>query len=191
MLKVVWNKIPIAKKWLEKTYLRDRLSVAQISRDLGVSGNVVHNRLREYGIPRRSISDAKRLFNISKPELERLYFKKKWSMFQIADYFGCTHGTVVNWFERFGLKSRGNLGLRLPITVSKAELEKLYHRGNLSIKQIAFQLGRSKGGVERKLRQYGIKTRGNERRKHWKYEKKSFNGALEEKAYMIGFVWET
>lgn len=187
MSKVAWNKTPIDKKWLEKAYLEEKLSITQIAKDLGASGNVVHNRLKEYRIPRRSISDAKRLFDISKTELEKLYFKKRLSMFQIADYYGCTHGTIVGRFKQFGLKSRGHLGLTQPIIITKTRLKSLYHGSNLSVKQIAKELGRSKGGIERRIRKYGIKTRGNENRKHWKYEKKLFDGSLEDKAYMIGF----
>lgn len=187
MSRVAWNKTPIDKKRLEKAYLEEKLSIAQTARDLGISGNVVHNRLKEYGIPRRSISDAKRVFDISKTELEKLYFKKRWSMFQIADYYGCTHGTIVNRFKKFGLKSRGHLGLTPPIKLTKVQLEKLYHEKNLSVKQIALKLKRSKGGIERKIRHYEIKTRGSDSRKHWKYKKNPFDGPLEEKAYMVGF----
>ena len=62
-------------------------------------------------------------FEINKEDLEDLYFKKKWSMFQIADFYGCTHGTIVSRFKKFGLKSRGCLGLRKPIKLTKNELK--------------------------------------------------------------------
>ena len=187
MPKTAWNRTPIDRGWLKRAYLRNRLPISQIARKLGVSGKVVHNRLREYGIPIRSVSEAKTQFHLTQKELEELYFRKQWSMFQIADFYGCSHGIIVHRFKKFGLRSRGQLGLTPPISISKKELKRLYYNENFSLKQIAKRLGRSKGGVERRLSRYGIKTRGNKHRKHWKYEKKPFDGSREEKAYMIGF----
>lgn len=187
MPKVPWNKIKIDKNWLGKAYLTDKLSISQIANIIGVNGGTIHRRLREYSIPTRSISEAKSLFNITEDKLCELYFKKEWSMFQIADYYGCNHVTIVNQFKKFGLISRGNLGLTPPIKITKEKLNHLYHNKNMSVKQIAKQLGRSLGGVERRMTKYEIKTRSLRNRKHWKYRKKSFNGCSDEKAYMIGF----
>ncbi len=107
-------------------------------------------------------------------------------MFQIADYYGCTHGTIVDRFKRFRLQSRGHLGLRNPIKISREKLELLYNKP-LSAKQIGHKFGFSKSGIEKKLRQFHINTRGNLHKLPRKYKKFSFNGSLEEKAYLIGF----
>jgi len=123
---------------------------------------------------------------ISKKDLKDLYFHKKWSMFQVADFYGCSHGTIVDRFKRFSLKSRGHLGLRRPIKISKEKLTSLYNHP-LSAIQIAKKFGFSKSGIEKKIKQLKIKTRGNLHRKYSRYKKLPFTGSLKEKAYLIGF----
>ncbi|MBU3935749.1 LAGLIDADG family homing endonuclease [Patescibacteria group bacterium] len=125
-------------------------------------------------------------FQINKTDLVSLYFQQKLSMFQIADHYGCTHGTIVDRFKQFNLKSRGNLGLRKPIKISREKLELLYNKP-LSAKQIGQKLGFSKSGIEKRLKQFQINTRGNLHKTHRKYKKFPFNGSSEEKAYLIGF----
>jgi hypothetical protein len=126
-------------------------------------------------------------FVISQEELSDLYFHKKWSMFQIAKHYGCTHGTIVGRFKQYSLKSRGYLGLRPPICINKSQLNDLYTHKVMSVEQIASKLNCSKGGVERRLNKYKIPLRGNAHRKPLKYTKQPFNGSLEDKAYLIGF----
>ena len=187
MSKPPWNKVPIKENLLNSLYLEKGLSIGSIAKILKVSNNVIHNRLREFGIKVRSISEAKEIFRISKEKLKDLYFNQKWSMDQIAKHFGCTHGTIVYRFRKYGLKSRGHLGLRQPVMVDKNQLERLYHGQNLSLEQIAKRLHCSKGAIERKIQKFNIRLRGNDHRKHWRYQKKPFDRNLEEKAYLIGF----
>lgn len=187
MPKPPWNKVPIKENLLNNLYLEKGLSIGSIAKVLKVSNNVIHNRLREFGIKARSISEAKEVFRISKEKLNDLYFNKRWSMDQIAKHFGCTRGTVVCRFQKYGLKSRGRLGLRRPVMVDKNQLEQLYHGQNLSLEQIAKHFHCSKGAIERKILKFDIKLRGNDYRKHWRYQKKPFDGNLEEKAYLVGF----
>lgn len=187
MPKPPWNKVPIKKDFLNDLYLEKGLSIGSIAKILKVSNNVVHNRLKEFSIKVRSISEAKTIFKISRRELGRLYFEKKWSMDQIAKHFGCTHGTVVYRFQKYGLKSRGHLGLRQPVMVSNNQLKQLYHGQNLSLEQIAKRLNCSKGAIERKVRKYNIKLRGSDHRKHWRYQKNPYDGNSRDRAYLIGF----
>lgn len=187
MPKPPWNKVTIKENLLNNLYLEKGLSIGSIAKVLKVSNNVIHNRLREFGIKVRSISEAKEIFLISKEKLNDLYFDKKWSMDRIAKHFGCSRGTIIYRFRKYGLKSRGHLGLRRPIMVDKNQLERLYHGRNLSLEQIAKCLHCSKGAIERKIQKFNIKLRGNDHRKHWRYQKKPFDGNLEEKAYLIGF----
>lgn len=107
------------------------------------------------------------IFKITRQELNNLYGKQKLSTFQIAQKFGCSHATIVNRMRKFGIKSRGHLGLIKPIKISK-----IVHR--------------SEGGIERRFKSYGIPSRGLANRAS-KYKKHNFSGDLLEKAYMIGF----
>jgi len=88
--------------------------------------------------------------------------------------------------KKYGIKSRGHLGLTKPIRISKEKLEYLYHTRGLSLAKIAKILHCSEGGIERKIKNLGIKTRSISNRA-CKHKKKDFNGSLIEKAYMIGF----
>jgi len=181
-----WNKINISKEVLEGLYENQGLSLAQIASKLGYSTRPIHHLLREYRIKIRSISEAKEKFKISKQELRNLYRKQKLSTEQIAQKYGCSHATTVNRMKKYGIKSRGHLGLTKPIRISKEKLEYLYHTRGLSLAKIAKILHCSEGGIERKIKNFGIKTRLISNRA-CKHKKKDFNGSLIEKAYMIGF----
>ncbi|MCX6704888.1 MAG: hypothetical protein NT162_00940 [Candidatus Woesebacteria bacterium] len=126
------------------------------------------------------------VFPISKKELQKLYFKNKLSMFQIANNLGCTHSAIVYKFKKFGLKSRGHIGLSKPIKLTKNGFEYLYNERGLSLKKIANMAHCSESGLERRFKNYKMVSRGNKNRT-CKYKKKNFSGNLIEKAYLIGF----
>lgn len=54
--------------------------------------------------------------------------------------------------KKYGIKSRGRLGLTKPIKISKEKLEYLYHDRKLSAVKIAKILHRSKGGYVAKAK---------------------------------------
>ena len=126
------------------------------------------------------------LFPVSKKELRNLYFKNKLSMFQIANKLGCTHSAIVYKFKKFGLKSRGHIGLTKPIKLTKKGFKYLYHQKGLSLKKIASIVHCGESGLERRFKNYNLISRGNKNRT-CKYKKKDFSGDLIEKAYLIGF----
>lgn len=109
-------------------------------------------------------------------------------MDQIAQIFRCNHVTIVNRFKEYGWESRGRLGLRPPICISKEDLLSLYDLQKLSTNSIARIIGCSEGGVERKMGKFNIQRRGTERRIASKYKnKRDFDGSPTRKAYIIGF----
>lgn len=181
-----WNKINIPREKLKNLYENQGLSIAQIALKLGYSNRPIHRLLREYHLKIRTISEAKEKFKISKKELRNLYYHQKLSMNEIAKKYNCSHATIVYRIKKYGLKSRGHLGLTKPIRISKEKFEYLYHTRRLSLDKIAKILHCSEGGLQRKIRNFKIKTRPISERA-CKYKKKDFNGTLEEKAYMIGF----
>lgn len=181
-----WNKIKIPKEKIKYLYEDQGLSIAQIASKLGYSNGPIHRLLREYHLKIRTISEAKEKFKISKKELRNLYYRQKLSMNEIAKKYNCSHATIVYRIKKHGLKSRGHLGLTKPIRIPKEKLEYLYHTRRLSLDKIAKILHCSEGGLQRKIRNFKIKTRPISERA-CKYKKKDFDGTLEEKAYMIGF----
>lgn len=126
------------------------------------------------------------LFPISKKKLRTLYFKNKLSMFQIANRLGCTHSAIVYKFKKFGLKSRGHIGLTKPIKLTKTGFEYLYNKRGLSLKKIASMVHCSESGLEKRFENYKMTSRGNKNRT-CKYKKRDFSENLIEKAYLIGF----
>jgi len=182
----LWNKINIPRKILKNLYEDQGLPIAQIASKLGYSTTPIHRLLREYKIKTRSISEAKKKFEISKQELRNLYHKQKLSTGQIAQKYGCNHVTIVNRMKKYSIESRGHLGLTKPIRISKEKLKYLYKKRSLSLAKIARIIHRSEGGIERKFKSYGIRSRGLDNRTS-KYKKRNFDGNLLEKAYMIGF----
>lgn len=180
------TKINLPKEKLKALYISKKLSISQISRIFGCSVNPVHRALKEYKIPIRTISQAKRKVNISKKELERLYLQKKLSTGEISKILDCTHVTVLNRLKEFKIKSRTKLGTRKPVRIAKEELNRLYHQEKLTQKQIAKKFGHAPYGIQRWMKIYGIKSRDYSEA-NTKYPKYNFSGNLIEKAYMIGF----
>lgn len=88
--------------------------------------------------------------------------------------------------KKYGIRSRGHLGLTKPIRISKEKLKYFYHNRGLSLDKIAKILHCSEGGLQRKMRDFEIKSRPTSNRA-CKYKKKDFGESLTEKAYMIGF----
>lgn len=181
-----WNKLEIPEDKLENLYLNQKFSIAKIAKQLGYSTGPVHRSLREYKIPIRNLSEACTKVSTTKKRLKTWYFKDKLSMFAIADKLGCTHSAVVYKFQKFGINSRGHLGLTKPIKLTKNGFEYLYYKRGLSLKKIARIVNCSESGLERRFKNYNLISRGNKNRA-CKYKKKDFSGDPTEKAYMIGF----
>lgn len=125
--------------------------------------------------------------NIARDELRKLYFDDKLSMEEIGKKYDYNHVTIINRFREYGWKSRGHLGNRTPIGITKVNLSKLYFEKNLPAASIAKIIHHTKSGVETKMRSWGLIGRGNNHRVHHKYKKINFSKNKLEKAYLIGF----
>ncbi len=180
-----WNKKVLDREELKKLYVEQRLSLAKIGQIYNCDAGVILRNMREFVIPSRTLSEATTKIPVTKDQLIQWYWKEKLSMFDIANKLRCTHSAIVYKFQKLGIKSRGNLGLTPPVRLTKETLEYFYNNG-LSLKKIAKVLHRSRGGVERKFRKFGLTSRENSNRA-CKYKKFDFSGNLKEKAYMIGF----
>lgn len=156
----VWNRIEISKEELEDLYINQKLSISQIAKQLNCSTSPVHRSLREYKIPIRNLAEACTKVPVSKKQLKQWYFEDKLSMFEIADKLKCTHSAIVYKFQKLGIKSRRHLGLTKPIKLTKKGIEYLYYKRGLSLKKIARIAHCSESGLERRFREYGLKSRG-------------------------------
>ena len=181
-----WNKINIPENELRNLYINKGLSIFQISKRFDCTTEPIHRSLKEYKIPRRSLSKACTKVPISRKQLQKWYCKDKMSMFKIADKLKCTHSAIVHKFKKLDIKSRGHLGLTKPIRLSKGNFEYLYYKRRLSLDKIAKIVHCSEGGIEKRFNTYNIISRGIKNRA-CKYKKHDFSGNLTEKAYLIGF----
>jgi predicted DNA-binding protein YlxM (UPF0122 family) len=142
--------------------------------------------LHEHKIHVRSPKEASIKVLISKQQLKKMYVKNKLSMFEIANKLGCTHSAIVYKFKKFGIKSRGHLGLTRPIKLTKIGFEYLYYKRGLSLKKIAKIAHCSESGLEKRFKKYELKSRTIKNRAA-RIKKHDFSGNLIEKSYLIGF----
>ncbi len=181
-----WNKIELNRDELKNLYIVDRLSISQIAKSFNLSKGPIHRMLHDYRIPVRSSKEVSIKIPTTKKQLKNWYLKDKLSMFQIAEKLGCTHSAIVYKFRKFGIKSRGHLGLTKPIKLTKEGFENLYYKRELSLKKIANIAHCSESGLERRFKSYDLKSRTTQNRT-CRIKKFDFSGDLIEKAYLIGF----
>lgn len=181
-----WNKIKLDKDKLEYLYIKEKLSISQIAKKFSLSKTPIHRMLHEYMIPVRTSKEASIKVSATRKQLTNWYLKDKFSMFQIAEKLGCTHSAIVYKFQKFGIKSRGHLGLTKPIKLTKDGFEYLYYKRGLSLKKISNIAHCSESGLERRFKTYNLKSRTTQNRTT-RIKKFDFSGDLIEKAYLIGF----
>ncbi len=195
--KLVPKKINISKKKLKELYLEKKISCPKIAKIYRCNKNTIQQRLQEYGIKRRTRSEANKVrhnLNIPKKELKRLYVEQEKSSNDIARIYSCSPSTVRRLLRECGLKVRTKSEARrllFNIHIPKKELKNLYLGKKLSSPKIARNHKCSPGFIRNRLREYKIPIRPlqealplSNRPKH---PQCNFNGNPEKKAYLMGF----
>ncbi len=103
-----------------RLYTIERLSLAEVAQQFGVSIPTICSRLEARGIARRSISEAQRL-KLDDNEIERLYIIERLPMAEIARQFGVKAQTILRRLEARGVSRR-----------NKAEANQIYPRQDFS-----------------------------------------------------------
>lgn len=172
-------KLTIDKKFLNKLYITNNLSIYQIAPILKCHPATVAKKLHEYQIP---IKPPAKQIRISISDLKELYLKRRLSTYKIAEHFRCTVKTVTQRMEQYGIARRPLKN----IIIDRKILEKFYTKDAFSLKNIGEIYNLTPSAVLRKMRKFNIPLR-----KSWEnniiHPKKPFSGSLEEKAYLIGF----
>jgi len=178
---------------VRELYESQELSVVEIAERLGCKPSTLYQKMKQWEIERRPRSEALRikraknpdtLVHIPEDELKHLYEVLQLSSAEIAEIYGCSVGTVHNRLHQYAipLRSPG----RVPVKISKQELEELYMRQGLSLRQIAKRYGCDHSTIRNKLAEYGL-----ERRTYAEaniiYPKRDFDGDPVHKAYLLGF----
>jgi len=120
---------------------------------------------------------------IANEDLIDLY-NKGLSSIKIAKKYNCSKRTILIKLHKIGIDLRDPGCLK--VRPFKEELEKLYLDKNLPTRKVAEICQCSRSTVHRKLKMYDIERRGLADAEI-KYPRKSFNGSLEEKSYLVGF----
>ena len=93
--------IPIDE--LEKMYIDEKKSIRQIQSIYGVSSTIIMNRLKEYGIATRSISEAKIKYNLTEEFI--INELKSKTQTELANEIGCSCSLISQYLKR--IKERG------------------------------------------------------------------------------------
>lgn len=102
------NSANPSKKKLEDMYWVRKMSTYEIADAIGVSQMTVFTWMRILKIKTRTKFKSK-LVNVIKPskkELEKMYWSKGMSSYEIADDIGVSRSTIFNWMKEFGIESR-------------------------------------------------------------------------------------
>lgn len=94
---------------------------------------------------------------LTKEQLEELYWKKDLSIDEIVREINCGRMKVYYWLKKFGIKRRfaGPRGLN----IQKEDLEELYWKQKLSMIEIGKMFGCENSNILYWMKKYGIKTR--------------------------------
>lgn len=186
----------ITSKLLKKLYLKKFFSKKEISLFFHCNITTIHKKMEEFDIPTREQAKAvkiamqKQIIKIPKSKLEKLYFKKKLSIPQIAENLRHDLSIIVRELKRHRIPRR-SLSEALVLSwrkkrIKRSVIEKLYHVKKLTQEQIAKKLHKSPEHICKLMKEYGLKAR-RPSYYHTLYRKYDFSNDLKEKAYLIGF----
>jgi transposase len=152
-----WSR-RVSPAQLRRLYQQQRLTPAEISQRLGVSGRTVRVWLQQAGIalrPRRKC--RRRHLPPADTELRRWYHDEGLTTAQLAARYGVSATTVRRWLNNAGIARRAaGRGSRAP---SGEELRHLYQDQGLSSTQIAQRHGVRQATAHGWLRAAGIPLR--------------------------------
>lgn len=124
-----------------------------------------------------------KIVGIFKKDLKKLYIKKRMTSYGIGRYYGCSQSTIWNLLHKYNIPVRRSSNY---LDIPYSDLKELYINRKLSSRKIAKVYNCAYSTIDRKIKNYGFKIR-NLAQAHIIYPRKSFNGNLFNKAYLIGF----
>jgi len=162
----------LTKEELEDLYVNQRKTTADIGEMHHVEKGTVRNALKRYDIPRRDLSGYRAIRDDDR-RVEEMYASGKTTI-EIGTFYGVTSGTVGNTLKRRGIEVRNwlthtsgnavierteNNRLSIAIGLTKKELDDLYHKHRMSMRQIADIFGTTHTRIEKEMRRLNIKPR--------------------------------
>jgi predicted DNA-binding protein YlxM (UPF0122 family) len=111
------KKVFISKQILKKLYYHDKMSTGEIGKLYHCSHATILNRMKVYGIQRRSKLGLRKPIFISKERMKELYLEKKLSISQIARKMKCSRWPLQKLLKKYKIKPR--FIIRSPNEISK------------------------------------------------------------------------
>lgn len=106
---------------------------------------------------------SKKKLNLTKEELERLYWEKELSLNEIAKKYKVDGVTVLYWMKKYNILRRSKAKIKFNgiNSIKREELEDLYNTKRLSSSQIAEKFGVSSTTIRQLMKEYNIIRRNN------------------------------
>lgn len=142
---------------LNELYVERGWTIVDVAGELNCTHAAVRNRLREFGIETRPLADTR----LDDPErLEEWYLGLGWSMADIAEECTVTEKTVLRRLREFGIETRRPAHDGADPRLSDEEwLAERYEDDEMTMEEIADELGCSQDAVGYRLHSFGIETR--------------------------------
>lgn len=144
----------ISKKILSDLYYKKKMNQTDIGKRFGVSGSVISQRMKEYGLEAR----VRKKVLIPKTVLRELYCEQKLSMREIGEKLGTNKDIVRLRINEFGFKTR-EPNFYTKKNIPKTLLKDMYLKKKMSGEEIGKEIGVSGSLVIRALHAHGIKLR--------------------------------
>lgn len=140
------------KETLERLYIDEGLSCAEIGDKLGCSGHTADKWCKKLGV-------SKKYRN--REWLYEKYVEEDMYVYRIAELAGCSHRTITEWLQEFDLAQEygpANYQDEQPWK-DPDELQRAYHKEEKTIDEIATEWGCSPTTVRRNMIELGIERR--------------------------------
>jgi len=137
------RKAPIIREDLERMYVAEGKTQAEIAEMYGISEWAIGKRLRAFGIgsrPRNWVREEPRKQQFTEQDLRQLYSVERRSMKEIGERYGMNPISVAKWLRRYEIPIETPWERRA-VKLDPAELRKLYEQDGWTLKQIAQHFG--------------------------------------------------
>ena len=157
MVGVQMNELLSAE--IEHMYCGMGMSRRVIADVFGVTSHTISTWMKEFGIEARTkLGDS---VKPSKKELEKMYLDQGMSQLEIANEIGVTNMTVSRWIRKYGINPRTKSEAKLVNSMRplKENLEKMYLEKEMSMTEIANEIGVSCQTIFTWMKEFGIESR--------------------------------
>jgi predicted DNA-binding protein YlxM (UPF0122 family) len=150
---------------IRRLYVDERLSLREISHRVPVSSSHAGNRLREMGVPLRPAKGSKKNGRVTytghDAEIRYLY-EHEWSITQISKKVPLSRSSVRRRLVAMGVRLRpqgpGGGKVRVPLADYR-RIESLYWDQDMTIEEVAAEMGLSRQAVYMRMVRTGIPRR--------------------------------